>query len=119
MFTGYELTTSTRNQLLEIFPPKYERVICNHITEKYGVAKNAPAPEMPSNICVIGYIDSGDGVEGLLVEINGSTVRPDGAKYHITLSIATNRKPVDTNKYTDNAEIIDPIPLRVEPKNFW
>lgn len=119
MFTGYELTTSTRNALLEAFPPKYERVICNHITEKYGIAKSEPSPSMPENIEVVGYIDSGDGIEGFLVEVNGSTQRPDGKHYHITHSIAINRKPVETNNYISDAVKIKSISLRVEPKNFW
>jgi hypothetical protein len=119
MFIGYELTTSSRNMLLELFPPKYERPICHHITEKYGVPKNTPPPPMPETVKIVGYIDSGDGVEGFLVEINGSVNRPDSAKYHITHSISMDKKPADTNKFVDKAEAIDPIPLQVEPKNFW
>lgn len=119
MFTGYELTASTRSMLLEIFPPKYERVICHHITEAYGVPKDAEPPAMPEDVRVVGYIDSGDGVEGLLVALNGNVKRPDGNNYHITLSIANDRKPAETNKYTDQAKHVDPVPLKVQPKNFW
>lgn len=119
MFTGYELTSSAKNALIQAFPPKYERVICHHIIEKYGVSKKEPAPEMPENVEVIGYIDSGDGVEGFLVSINGSTKRPDGKDYHITHSISQDRKPVETNNYIANAVKINPIAIRVEPKNFW
>lgn len=119
MFTGYELSASSRNLLLERFPPKYERVICHHITEQYGVSKKAPAPQAPDSVEVVGYIDSGDGVEGFLVAINGSTERPDGQKYHITHSINMDRKPAETNKYTGEAKSTDSISLRVEPKNFW
>lgn len=119
MFIGYELSPSTRNMLIELFPPKYERVICHHITEKYGVTKDHAVPEKPEKIQIVGYIDSGDGIEGFIVAINDSVERPDGSKYHITHSISDNRKPVDTNKYTDKAEQIDPINISANPKNFW
>ena len=118
MFTGYELTNSSRDTLLKLYPPKHEKVICHHITESYNVPKDAPVPAMPSNVKIVGYIDE-DGVEGFLVSVNGSTTRPDNKKYHITHSIALNRKPVDTNNYTGQAKTIDPIDINVTPKNFW
>jgi hypothetical protein len=120
MFIGYELTNQSRNMLLEKFPPKYNRVICHHITEKYGVPKDAEAPPIPESVQVVGYIDSGDGVEGLLVSVNGSTERRDGNSYHITLSIDQDtRKPADTNKYTKDATPVNPLDIEVTPKNFW
>lgn len=118
MYTGYLLTEKTRNTLLAQFPAKYERVVAHHITEQFGVSSSHAPPEMPESVEVIGYIDSGDGVEGLLVEVNGTTVRPDGAKYHITWSLAEGRKPVETNIYVNRATRIDPIAIEVEPKTF-
>ena len=118
MFTGYELTKASRDKILKKFPPKYEKTICHHITEKFGVAKDAPAPKMPKSVSIVGYIDSGDGVEGLLVEIDGTSDRSSGSKYHITLSIDNDRKPVETNKYVNSAKIITPFEIKVIPKNF-
>ena len=118
MYTGYLLTDQTRSKLLAQFPPKYERVVGHHITEKFGVGPEVPAPDMPSSVMVVGYIDSGDGVEGLLVAVNGSTNRKDGSKYHITWSLANGRKPVETNNYVNDAVDVEPIAIAVEPKNF-
>lgn len=118
MYTGYLLTDKTRNTLLAQFPPKYEKVVAHHITEQFGVGSEVPAPDMPTSVMVVGYIDSGDGVEGLLVAVNGSTNRKDGSKYHITWSLGPGRKPVETNKYVNDAVDVEPISITVEPKNF-
>lgn len=120
MFTGYELTASTRNMLLERFPPKYKNVKAHHITLEYGISKDTSIPSEPTSVEVVGYIDSGDGVEGLLVSVNSSTERPDGSKYHITWSLDDGRKPVETNKYVNNAEPLSKkITIKVIPRNFW
>ena len=118
MYSGYLLTENSRAKLLEIFPPKYSRIICHHITEKFDTPSDEPVPQIPKNVQVTGYIDSGDGVEGLLVKIDGSSIRPDGNTYHITLSISENRKPKDTNDYIQDAEPVDPINIMVIPKIF-
>lgn len=118
MYTGYQLSEASREKLLKEFPPKYDKIIAHHITEKFGTFKDDPAPEMPESVKVVGYIDSGDGVEGLLVAINGRTTRLDGSKYHITLSINNDRKPVETNNYVNDAVTVKPLSIDVEPKNF-
>lgn len=119
MFTGYELTEQSRNMLLSAFKPAYSRVIAHHITYEYGVSKDALPPEMPKICEVVGYIKE-NGVEGLLISIDGSVKRPDGSKYHITWSLDTGHKPVETNNYVDNATPINPpIKIDVIPKNFW
>ena len=121
MYTGYLIDEKSRDKLLKIFPPKYPDVIAHHITEKFGVTKYAEEPEQPSSVKVIGYIDNGENIEGLLVEVNGTTTRKSGSKYHITWSIdkSTGAKPVDTNKYVDEAKILKkPIYINVTPKVF-
>lgn len=118
MYTGYLLSEKSRSQLLAQFPPKYEKVVAHHITEQFGVPATATPPDMPKTVEVVGYIDSGDGVEGLLVEVNGSVKRPDGSKYHITWSLAPGRKAVETNIYVAKAQPIEPVSISVEPKTF-
>jgi len=117
-YTGYLLTQASRNKLLETFPPKYARVICEHITENFGVKDDSSAPEQPQSVLVVGYVDSGDGVEALAVTVNGETERPDGRKYHITLSLAEGRRPVESNDYIDKAEQVSPQNVLVIPKLF-
>lgn len=121
MYTGYLLDESSREKLLELFPPKYPDVIAHHITEKFGVTKYTEAPEQPKSVKVVGYIDNEENVEGLLIEVNGTLVRESGSKYHITWSIdrSTGAKPVDTNKYVDDAvRLKQPIYINVTPKVF-
>jgi hypothetical protein len=118
MYTGYLLTEKTRNELLALFPPKYEKVVAHHITEQFGVASTHTPPEMPETVTVVGYIDSGDGVEGLLVEVNGTSFRPDGSRYHVTWSLADGRKAVETNKHVHNATPVEVVAVEVEPKTF-
>jgi len=48
-------------------------------------------------IKVVGYVDDGEGLEALVVSVNGSTERPDGKIYHITWSLNEGRKPVESN----------------------
>lgn len=118
MYTGYLLTEKTRNELLALFPPKYEKVVAHHITLTFGVPATTPPPEMPESVTVVGHIDSGDGVEGLLVEVNGTTFRPDGSRYHVTWSLAEGRKAFETNKHVYNATAVEAVPMEVEPKTF-
>ena len=114
MLIGYKLSPQSRQKLLERFPPKYPRVICDHITYQFGAPRDAPLPSEPEIVEVVGYINSDDGVEGLLVNIDGTVDRPDGNKYHITLSLNKDRRPVETNDFVDTADSIDPIAIDVK-----
>ena len=87
MYSAYVLTQVSRDKLLAKFPPKYDRVIAHHVT--YEFPADMPPPEV-TEVKVIGRADTGDGLEALEVRVDGSTVRPDGGTYHITLSIDTN-----------------------------
>lgn len=121
MYIGYELTEESRNNLLERFTPKFPKVICHHITEKFGVTRDTPEPEMPDNVSVVGYA-SNDIIEALVVSIDGSTARPDGKVYHITLSLDPSRaKPVMSNDLIAQNlwERVSAIPVDVIPKNFF
>lgn len=116
-YTGYKLTERSRNQLKQIWPPIFERFIGHHITEKFGVGSDS-LPDQPESIQVIGYaID--DGVEALVVAINGSEIRPDGKIYHITWSLADGRKPVESNQVISKGWTkIEPTPVEAIAKFF-
>ena len=120
MYSGYELSEESRNKLKMLLVPIFNNFMGHHITEKFGVAADYPTPEMPDSVVVVGRaIDKKLEVDALLVEINGSSNRPDGSKYHITWSLGANAKPVDSNKIINSAEYLDsPIPIRVQPKVF-
>lgn len=121
MYTGYELINNSRNLLTEVFPPKYPTFLGHHITETFGVSSDYPPPPYPHEVKVIGYLDDGEGVEGLLVSVDGNVNRPKGGKYHITWSIdkSKGKKPVDTNNLVDEPEMLTkPIQIEVIPKTF-
>lgn len=117
MYTAYKLTQKSRQKLAYLYPPKYPEFIGHHITEKFGVGPDEPAPDEPVLIQVVGYIDNGEGVEGFLVEIDGESDRPSGGKYHITWSIDRSKgfKPVNTNDYVNQAEEVRPVTIHAEP----
>ena len=116
--TGVTNVRVRSNELLERFPPKYPKVVCHHITEKFPAVFGDKPPPAPNSVQVVGEFDSGDGVQGLLVEINGSSTRPNGGKYHITLSLGENRKPVESNMYVDDAVPVIPMDINVTPKKI-
>ncbi len=116
MYTAYVLTDKSRKEILEKFPVAYSNVVCHHITEKFGVGSDEPIPAPPASVKVVGHVDSKTGIEGLLVEINGSTKRPDGKLYHITLSLGQGRKPVETNDVINRAVSCEPFDVDVTPK---
>jgi len=119
MYTGYLLTDHSRDMLRKIFPPKNPTWLGHHITEKFGVPTDFPPPDKPDRVQVVGYIET-DGIEGLLVNIDGATDRPSGGNYHITWSIDKSKgmKPFHTNKYIHLAKPVSPIDIDVIPKTF-
>jgi len=119
MYTGYKLTKESRAKLREVYPPSNPTWLGHHITEKYGVPADYPPPKKPSNVFVIGLLED-EGIEGFLVSIDGSTIRPSGGKYHITWSIdeGKGRKPVETNKLVNTPRRITPIQIDVIPETF-
>lgn len=118
MYTAYVLDNASRLTLAEKFPPKYPNFIGHHVTVQFGVPKDTPPPP-PANLKVVGYADSGDGLEALVVAVDGETERPDGKIYHITWSLDdTKYKPVDSNnllastKYT----LKRAVPFQAQPE---
>jgi hypothetical protein len=95
-YLGWELPLEIRDALLEKFPPNYPNVVAHHCTLKFGVGANAPLPTETSAV-VVGVADDNNGVQALVLSIAGTTTRPDGSTYHITWSLNSGRKPVESN----------------------
>lgn len=115
-YTAYILTDVVRAHLLSIFTPKHSDILCHHITESFGTHSVDYLPE-PSLVIVIGQ-SFDESLECLVVEVNGKQFRPDGKRYHITLSLnrSVGRKPVDSNKVIIDSGIVllkEPIHLGV------
>jgi len=120
MYTAYELTEKSRKVLYIMYRPKYPDFIGHHITEEFGVANDSAPPSTPTLVEVVGYIDDGNGVEGFLVEVDGTSNRPSGGQYHITWSIdrSNGRKPFHTNNIIGDAKKISPVKIDVIPNVF-
>ena len=121
-FIGWELDQRDRARLLEQFPPVYPDVVADHVTLASGVSAATPVPAEHEG-AVVGRADDGAGVEALVVEIGGTTDRPDGGAYHLTWSIdrARGREMKHSNDVIRErgwTPLSRPIPIRLEPKRF-
>jgi hypothetical protein len=97
-YQAFELSNADRSKLAQVFPPKFPEFIGHHITYKRGAKSDQPLPEA-STFKVVGYACDPDGVEALVVTVDGTTTRPDGKTFHITWSIDREAgfKPVSSN----------------------
>jgi hypothetical protein len=107
---GRLLHPDDRESLLAAFPPAYPRVVAQHIALEGGEPPDFPLPSEAEGY-VVGVADDGEGVQALVVEVGGTTHRPDGATYHIPWSFAAGRKA------TESVEVIrergwTPVPER-------
>jgi len=115
-YQAYNLIDSTRKKVLNRFPPRFRQVIAHHITQAFGLPEDTPPPKTPHSVRIVGYA-SDKSLEALVVEIDGSTERPDGRIYHITLSLdPVNRLPKESNALLKwGWEEISPFPIQVQP----
>ncbi len=117
-YTAYVLDQSSRDALEKKFPPKYPKFIGHHVTVQFGVSAETEVPP-PAQLKVVGYVDSGDGLEALVVSVNGSSTRQDGKIYHITWSLDPEKySPVDSNTLlkTKRFTIMRSIPIATKPE---
>ena len=94
--TGWKLPSEEREALLERFPPRYENVIADHVTLRVGATSATPLPRKV-DARIVGRADDGKSLECLVVELDGTTDRPDGSTYHITWSLGPGRKARESN----------------------
>ncbi len=118
--TGWKLPQNQRERLLRRFPPKYQNTVADHVTLKLGGGKDAAEPSEQSGR-VVGRADDGDSLECLVVEIGGTTDRPDGSTYHITWSLGPGRKAKESNDVLRDRSwtpIDEPIDIELRPARF-
>ncbi len=117
---GWKLDRSEREELLARFPPAYDKAVADHVTLRAHVDAKAKLPPATVGV-IVGRSDDGQGVEAMVVQIDGSADRPDGSKYHITWSLGPGRKAVESNDVirARGWEAIEPpVPVRLEPARF-
>jgi hypothetical protein len=85
-----------RESLMKEFPPEYANVVGHHITLDYAVEQTHPLPTALNGRIVGDAYDKG--VQALVVEIDGTTKRPDGETYHITWSLDEGRFPENSKQ---------------------
>ena len=118
--TGWKLPADERAALLQRFPPKYENVIADHVTLRVGATPDTPLP-MKRAARVVGRADDENSLECLVVELDGTTDRPDGSTYHITWSLAPGRDAKESNEVIARLgwrSFSEPVRVRLEPKAY-
>jgi hypothetical protein len=115
-FVGWLLPPADRSELLELFPPAYDLVVADHVTS--SAPEGTAMPDIRS-ARIVGIADDGKGVQALVVEINGTTDRPDGSTYHLTWSLdsATGRDAHESNDVIRKHgwRPVDVLPVRLDP----
>jgi hypothetical protein len=117
MVTGWKLPPPERERLLKRFPPMYENVIADHVTLHVGATELPPKPQAQ----IVGLANDGESLECLVVELDGTTDRPDGSTYHITWSLGAGRKAIESNDVLSDQgwrSIDAPVPVELEPARF-
>ena len=117
---GWKLPPEERERLLQRFPPKYEKVVADHVTLRSGATPETP---LPGNVeaRVVGHADDAKSLECLVVELAGTTDRPDGSTYHITWSLGPGRRAVESNDVLRDqgwGNISAPISIELRPARF-
>jgi len=114
-----------RSYLLDRLPSKYPHVIADHATHEFNITSDRWREDWrvyssaPSKAMFYGYVNSGDGLECYLVEVDGKSRRPDGKLYHITWSLRPERyKPVDSNRLIVEKKY-QPISPVYSAMNYW
>lgn len=117
--TGWKLPASEREPLLQHVPPKYAKVDADHVTLRVGATPQTPLPRKP-HARIVGRADDGESLECLVVELDGTTDRPDGSTYHITWSLGPSRKARESNDVLRDLgwKHVTPIPVELEPARF-
>ena len=118
---GWTVDRSERDALLARFPPRYPDAIADHVT----LETNAESKPLPQAVKaqIVGRTDDDQGVEAMVVEIDGTTDRPDGSTFHITWSLdkAKGRKAKESNdvlKEQGWQELDHPLAVTVTPARF-
>lgn len=102
--------------------PKFTNFLGDHVTYQFKSSDSDPLPPT-GDYYVVGYAYEmerhlrGSGIEAWVVEINGSTTRPDGETYHITWSHGSGHAPKDSKRIVKKGwtKLDNPIKIHMEP----
>ena len=116
---GWLVDEAQRPALLDRFRPIYDNTVAHHVTLQANVPDDAPLPPV-TTARIVGEADDGKGVQALVVELDGTTDRPDGSTYHITWSLAEGRKARESNDVIRDHgwTPVERTPVRLIPGRF-
>jgi hypothetical protein len=117
---GWKLDRAQRAELLHKFPPRYRRTDADHVTLSIHSAADAQLPDETRGE-IVGRVDDGNGLEAMVVRIDGTTDRPDGSTYHITWSLEDGRNAKESNDVlrAREWEMFDlPMPVQLQPARW-
>jgi hypothetical protein len=117
---GWKLRKAEREKLIERFPPRYANVIADHVTLSTDATRRTPLPPAP-RARIVGRADDRRSLECLVVQLDGSTDRPDGSTFHVTWSLGPGRRARESNDLLLDRgwEPLDlPIDVALDPARF-
>lgn len=116
---GWKLDPAKREALLATLPAQYGQVVADHVTLRSRVEADTPPPP-PVRCRIIGAADDGQGVQAMVVEIDGQTDRPGGGTFHITWSLAEGRRAVESNDVIAEHgwSLLEPQDVQLTPARF-
>jgi hypothetical protein len=117
---GWKLDRAQRDELLSRFPSIYREAVADHVTLRSEVDKDSALPAETSGV-IVGRSDDGRGVEAMVVQIGGTSDRPDGGTYHITWSLADGRTAHESNDVIAAcgwAPLDSLVAIHLEPQRF-
>lgn len=117
---GWKVDADDRQALLSRLPARYANTVADHVTLRSKVAADAALPDTTVGV-IIGRGDDGTGVEAMVVQVEGSTARPDGGTYHITWSLAEGREAIESNEVLRKfgwQAVEPPVPVQLEGARF-
>ena len=118
---GWTLDAKERDELLERFPPRFEKTVAHHVTLATD-AQDRPLPP-PVRAAIVGRADDDQGVEAMVVAIDGGSARPDGSTFHITWSLdkSRGRQARESNDLLKDhgwTPIPVSVPVKLKPARF-
>lgn len=116
---GWKLEPASREALLAALPPRYGKVVADHVTVRALVEAKTPLPP-PVRCRIIGEADDGQGVQAMVVEIDGDADRPGGGTFHITWSLGPGRQAVESNDVIAEKgwTLVEPQDVHLTPARF-
>ena len=115
-YSCFVIDGADRARALEIIKPSYSKVIAHHCTFIFGDREDNDPPVSTFDIELLSVVDSGDGIQAVLVSVDDSITAPDGRTFHITWSLdPTKKKPKDSNMLIKQAPKLGAI-TPIDPK---